>query len=288
MMASLNPEGPNADQIGYWNADPGQKWVRYQERMDRTLAPVSRRLMELARPAPGERVLDIGCGCGDTTLEAARLVGRQGHVTGVDISEPMLALARKRKFEGARPEFVLADAASARLGGLRYDLALSRFGVMFFSDPIAAFKNIHANLKPGGRLAFACWQAMKASPWFALPLQAALSQVPPPEPPDPHAPGPFAFADPERIKAILTAAGFSGISIGPSIERIALTQHGTDLPEDAAKFALEFGPASRLLENATDAQRIAACNLLVQSLKPHLTADGIFLDGAIWLVSARA
>lgn len=281
-------QGPNADQIAFWNSEPGLKWVRYQERMDEVLAPVAAHLMDLARPAPGERVLDIGCGCGVTTLEAGRLVGREGHVTGVDVSEPMLALARKRKADGARPEFVLADAATARLGEIRYDLALSRFGVMFFSEPIAAFKNIRASLKPAGRLAFVCWQAMKASPWFAQPMQAVLRHVQPPEAPDPNAPGPFAFADPARVQGILEGAGFSDIAIKPATESIMLAGPGPDPLEDAVRFALDMGPASRLLENASDAQRNAVRAALNQALKPHVTAEGIFLDGAIWLVSARA
>jgi SAM-dependent methyltransferase len=283
-----NGEGPNADQIEYWNADPGQKWVRYQTRLDNVFTPFTARLMELARPAPGERVLDIGCGCGDTTLETARRVGRAGHVTGVDVSEPMLALARKRKFDGARPEFILADAAAARLGEVRYDLALSRFGVMFFSDPVAAFKNIHANLKPGGRLAFACWQPMPTSPWFAIAVQAVRAQLPPQAPPDPHAPGPFAFADPARVEAILRDAGFSGIAVKPAVDPLMLAAPGPDCLEDAASFGLDIGPASRLLADATDAQRAAARTALIEALRPHVTAKGIALDGAIWLVEARA
>jgi SAM-dependent methyltransferase len=287
-MENVSAGGPNAKQIEFWNSDPALKWVRYQERLDRSLTPVAARLMALARPALGERVLDIGCGCGATSFETAHLVGSEGHVTGVDVSEPMLAVARKGKADGARPEFVLADAATARLGELRFDLALSRFGVMFFSEPVAAFKNIRTSLKPGGRLAFACWQAMRASPWFSIPMQAVLSQIPPPEPPDPDAPGPFAFADVARIGAILAAAGFSGIDIRPANIPLTLAEPGPDPLEDAVRFALDMGPASRLLENASDAQRTQIREALVRALKPHISADGIVLDGAIWLVSALA
>lgn len=287
-MEMLSAAGANADQIAYWNSAAGLKWVRYQEQMDRTLAPVAARLMALAQPSRAEHVLDIGCGTGVTTYDIARLVGVEGRALGVDISAPMLELARNRGVAAGGPQFVLADAATAELGKGRFDLVMSRFGVMFFADPKAAFANIHASLKPGGRLAFACWQSMKLSPWFLLPLQAALTQVPPPEPSDPHAPGPFAFADRTRTESILTAAGFSGIAFHPVVLPLALAPPGPDPLKDAVSLALEMGPASRLLQDASEAQRQGARAALSRALEPFVKTEGIALDGAIWLVSASA
>src|SRR5881628_2723223 len=161
--------------------------------------------MERARIGAGERVIDIGCGCGDTTIALARRVGPAGLVLGIDVSAPMLARAADAAREAgvAHVRFEHADAQTHRFPAQAFDVLYSRFGVMFFSDPAAAFGNLRTALRPGGRLGFVCWQAVPENPWIAVPLEAAAQHMALPPPPAPGAPGPFSFADPERVRRIL-------------------------------------------------------------------------------------
>src|SRR2546427_6919777 len=201
----------NAGQVPYWNEAAGPKWVAFQKIIDAQIAPLGERAMDRAGIAPGERVIDVGCGCGDTTIALARRVGPAGLVLGIDISAPML----ERAAETARAEalanvrFENADAQTHRLPASAFDVVYSRFGVMFFADPVAAFANLRAALRPGGRLAFVCWQALPENPWLFVPLRAAAQHLTLPPPPAPDAPGPFAFAAPNRVRGILPRAGFA-------------------------------------------------------------------------------
>ena len=179
--------------IEYWNGPVGERWASRPADFDRNMMHVTAALMAFAAPRPGERALDVGCGAGTTSLALWRAVRPNGTVTGIDISAPMLATARRRAEEDEAPiEFIHADAATHPFAP-RYDLMLSRFGVMFFDDPPAGFANVRGALKPGGRLAFVCWRAFAENVWAFAPYQAALSLLPPQEPSDPHAPGPFAL-----------------------------------------------------------------------------------------------
>src|SRR2546425_11062457 len=203
----------NAEQIRYWNEAAGPKWVVFQKVIDAQIAPLGERAMDRAGIAPGERVIDVGCGCGGTTIALGGRVGPAGLVFGIDISAPML----ERAAETARAagltnvRFENADAQTHRLSPGAFDIVYSRFGVMFFADPVAAFANLRAALRSGGRLAFVCWQALRQNPWLFLPLQAAAQHLTLPPPPAPHPPGPFAFADPERAPGILARAGVDDI-----------------------------------------------------------------------------
>ena len=208
---------PNAAQIAEWNGEQGQRWVQLQQQMDRMIEPFGDAALQAAAPRPGERVLDIGCGCGSTTLALARAVGSSGQVLGVDVSQPMLAAAQR--LAAAAPElslrFVEADAATAALPHGQ-DLLFSRFGLMFFDQPAAALRHLRRALRPGGRCAFVCWRAPRDNPWAMAPLMAArkaLGITPPPA--DPHAPGPFALADEQRLHGLLSEAGFGGIRHPP-------------------------------------------------------------------------
>ena len=167
----------------------------------------------------GKTVLDIGCGCGHTSLSLAHRVGAQGAITGIDTSAPMLSLARTpaehRAEPGAAIEFVEADAQTHAIQRDSFDAVFSRFGVMFFEDPVAAFSNIRTALRPNGRLGFCCWQPRAVNPFMTVPAQAALELLPPPPEMPPRAPGPFAFAEPDYIHSILSRSGFSDISITP-------------------------------------------------------------------------
>ncbi|MGL4543820.1 MAG: class I SAM-dependent methyltransferase, partial [Polymorphobacter sp.] len=209
------PPPANAEQIDYWNAKAGETWARFQEQLDRQIAPLGAAGIRALAPQPGERILDIGCGCGATTLALAAEVAPGGSVLGLDISQPMLDVARRRAAGVANVAFREADAQTDDFGRGGFDAIFSRFGVMFFADPQAAFANIATKLAPGGRLTFVCWRPLVENDWMRVPLAAALPLLPPLPPPDPLAPGPFAFADPDRVRALLTGAGWHSVNVEP-------------------------------------------------------------------------
>ncbi len=274
-------EAPNAAQATYWNETAGPTWAELQAPLDRQLEPLGRRVMaEL--PLPGARVLDVGCGAGATSLALAEAVGPDGAVLGVDVSHPLLEVARARAAGRSNLTFQEADAQAFALPPAAFDAVFSRFGVMFFSDPAAAFANLRRALKPGGRLAFVCWRAPTENPVMVLPMQAALPLVAtPPAPAEPGAPGPFAFADPERVRGILESAGFEAIAITPHDEKI-----GSGGLDTALGIALRVGPLGTLLRENPD-QRDAVVAAVRDALAPHEGPDGVKLDSATWIVTAR-
>lgn len=277
--------GANADQIAYWNSQVGETWVGQQDRLDRQLSPLGLTAMAALDLAADERVIDIGCGCGQTSLELAAEVGSDGTVLGVDISAPMLDVARRRAAQAglANVGFLEADGQTHLFKPGGADALFSRFGVMFFADPPAAFANLRKALRPGGRLAFVCWRPMVENQWMLLPLQAALKHLPPPAPPpDPFAPGPFAFADPDRVRGILTAAGFTGIEINAHDTKIG----GNGL-EETVELSLRVGPLGRLLGEHPD-QRGLVTQSLRAALEPHAGPSGVYLPAAVWIVTASA
>jgi SAM-dependent methyltransferase len=277
----MTPEQSFAEeQRARWNGANGEFWTTHQARIDRTLAPVMEPLLAFAAPRPGTTVLDVGCGCGATTVELARAVGPSGRVIGADISEPMLALAEVRLSEFPNADCLLGDAATLPLRNLDAELIFSRFGVMFFGDPVTAFTNLRTVLLPGGRLRFACWRPIRENPWLQIPLHAVYEHVPRIPKPDPEEPGPFSFADPERVTRILTAAGFTPPSFTALDIQVDLTAGGT--PEDAAIQASEMGPARRALENQPDNVQAAA----LASIRRALASAGTSLAGGVWLVAA--
>ena len=178
-------------------------WAEVREPLERQLAPLGRRALAALAPRPGESVLDIGCGGGETALDLARAVAPDGTVVGVDLSTAVLAFARRAAEGCERVRFVQADAQVFPFEPASFDAAFSRFGVMFFADPTAAFINIRRSLRPNGRLAFVCWRALEENPLDILPLRAASAHLPPQPAHDPDAPGPFAFANPARVRGIL-------------------------------------------------------------------------------------
>src|SRR3569833_2727563 len=188
-------------------------WADVRQPLEQQLAPLGKRAFAALALKPGDHVLDIGCGGGETTLELARAVAPDGTVLGIDLSPAVLAFARGAAKGCTRAQFINADAQAFPFEPASFDAAYSRFGVMFFADPIAAFSNIHRSLKPGGRLAFVCWRALNENQLDLLPLQAASAYLPPQPVHDRDAPGPFAFAKPERVRGILARAGFTDIEI---------------------------------------------------------------------------
>jgi SAM-dependent methyltransferase len=237
-----------------------------------------------AAAKPGEFVVDVGCGTGQTTLGLADAVGENGQVVGVDISRPMLEWARGRaRGPASRSSFFEADAASYPFKPVN-DLVFSRFGVMFFDDPTSAFTNIRKALKPGGRLAFVCWRSPAENTWASAPLAAARPFLPPQPPPDPLAPGPFAFADADRLKGILEAAGFRDVRI----EKLDTVMNLGDSLEAAAEQMLQVGPLSRAASEVDAATRAQIVPAVRAALQPYATEKGVRPPAACWLVGARA
>ena len=274
----------NDAQIDYWNTSAGETWARHQEQLDRQLEGLGLEAMRVLAPQTGQRILDIGCGCGETTLELAAHVGPSGAVVGVDISEPMLAVARRRDPPAGvvRPAFRNLDAQTADLGHAAFDGAFSRFGVMFFADPAAAFANIRAALEPGGRLAFVCWRAFQDNPWMREPMAAAAPLLPPLPPVDPIAPGPFAFADDGRVRAILTDAGFTGVAVDPFDVNIG----GSSL-EETVNLTLRVGPLGRVLRELPH-MADSVVGAVRAAIQPYESEGRVLMPAAAWIVSAKA
>jgi SAM-dependent methyltransferase len=278
----------NAEQRAFWNEQAGPLWVVHQERLDRQIGPHGEAALAKLAAAQGERVLDLGCGCGDTALALARAVGPAGRVLGVDLSEPMVARARQRAAAAglAHLSFRAADLQSAPLEPGAFDAAFSRFGVMFFADPAAAFGNVRLALRPGGRLAFACWRPAAENDWVRVPMAAAASLLPLPPPPPEGAPGPFAFGDPGRVRRILEAAGLESVELEPADVRM---QPGGGNPDEAADLFLEVGPLAFALREvgAGEALRAKVRGAVRDSFAPHVRDGRVELGSAIWLVRAR-
>jgi SAM-dependent methyltransferase len=273
----------NEDQIKFWNEKAGRDWTELQARMDANLSRIHAAIMAFADAQAGEAVLDIGCGTGTTTLALADAVGADGQVTGVDISCPMLELAKSRAEGRANVRFELADASACAFPQ-QYDLLFSRFGVMFFDDPIAAFANLHRALKPGGRLAFVCWRTAPENLWASAPLAAARPFLPEQPAPDPFAPGPFAFADPQRVLSILSDVGLHDVE---TRKYDGVMPMGRDL-DVTAEQTLQIGPLSRAVGEADAATRAKIIDAARAALAAFANDEGeITPPTACWLVSAR-
>jgi SAM-dependent methyltransferase len=274
----------NAAQEEYWNGRAGDTWVELNRLLDMELRPLGLEAQAALGPRPGERVLDIGCGGGETSLDLAQAISPGGAVLGVDISRSLLEVAERRAESlDADIRFEAADAQTSDFGGERFDAAYSRFGVMFFAHPVAAFANILKALKPGGRIAFVCWRSPQENPLMTAPLKAAEHLMPPLPPSDPLAPGPFAFADPERLRRILGEAGFGQIAIRPFDARV-----GGWTPDEAMIVSQRVGPLGTILRENPHL-RPKVLDAVAQELQRHTRADGkVRMDAAVWIVTATA
>ena len=281
-MTLLAIDDRNADQFAYWNGASGQRWRARQADQDTLLAPVLDLLLQRAAPAAGEVVLDVGCGCGSTSIELARRVMPRGRVVGVDISAPMLQRARERAPAGLPVEFIMADATTYGFEPGAADLLFSRFGVMFFAEPQKSFTNMRRGLRFGARLAFACWRAPKANPWLMVPFEEACRHVPRPTPPGPEEPGPFAFAEELRVR--LDGAGFREVRL-EAVELSLDIGLGRGI-EAAVEAATGIGPASRALDGQPPELRAAAADSIRTALRRYQVGNAVALPGGIWIVSA--
>lgn len=275
-------DATNQTQRDAWNGDSGQRWIADPDGRDRAMVHVAAALADAARLRGGERVLDIGCGCGAVTLDAARAVAVQGTVLGVDISGPMLSVARARLATSglANVTFQTADAQTDPLAPDAHDAVISRFGTMFFDDPVAAFTNIAHSLRPGGRLVIATWQPLGANDWLAVPGAALLRYGTLPEPGT--APGMFAQSDPDVITTVLTAAGFDAIDVAA----VTVSMHlGADA-DAATRYLTDTGIARAVLDTIAPDDRDRAISDVTAVLADHAGPAGIALGAGIWITTA--
>ncbi len=287
MSEEATAAGDNADQANYWASPAGEKWVRFQREIDDVFQLITRRLLERAAPSTGGHVIDVGCGTGTISMALADAVGPAGAVTGIDISDLVLTHAGTRKAAGRHDHitYLVADAQTHEFPTAHFDLMASRFGVMFFADPVAAFTNVGRALKPGGRVAFVSWAAMKVNPWFTIPRDIAIEVLGPVEPMPARAPGPFAFTEIDYVEDILRKAGFVDVEG---------TEQAVDLfsarpLEDVAALASNLGTASRIVKayGGTDGHVAQITERMTTALAPFVETDGVRVPARVNFFGAK-
>lgn len=274
----------NAQQADLWNDASGKAWVELQPVLDQVLEPFERLLADIADPGVGDTVLDVGCGAGATTMAMARRIGVSGHCTGLDISQPLVALATARaKAQGlANASFVRGDAQIYALDAARFDAVISRFGVMFFDDPIAAFANVRKATRSGGKLAFVAWRSPADNDFMTVAARAAMPLLPPRPAFDPDAPGQFAFADAGRVESILRASGWSAIGI----ERVDMACQMAE--GDLLTYVTRMGPVGAALREVDEATAARVKAVLIPAFAPYLKDGTARFTAASWLVTAQS
>jgi SAM-dependent methyltransferase len=281
---SLDDTAPivNVDQAVAWDGDDGDDWTENEERYNATTRLHTSRLFARAQIAPDAHVLDIGCGCGESTRRAAR-IAVDGDVLGVDLSSRMLARARERSTnEGLRNvRFERADAEVYPFKTAAFDTAISRFGVMFFGDPVAAFRNVHRALRPGGTVAFLAWQSLTQNEWLAALLGALAAGRDLPRPPA-GAPDPFGLADPDATRRIFGEAGFQNVALEAVSEPVTV---GADA-DDAFAFVQSLGVTRGMLRDADDATRARAMGAVRATIEAHATDTGVQFGSGSWPITA--
>lgn len=281
---------------GGWQGDLGRRWSAVVESMEAQLAPVSAIALPALDARPGQRIIDLGCGGGTTTEALARAVGQTGRVTAVDISEELAARARARVAGMAQAEVIVGDAAVHPFATGAYDALFSRFGCMFFEEPVAAFANLRAALKPGGRVVLVAWGARRDNPWGTLPVVAAETVLGPKEnwPASPETGGPFAWEDPATVHGVLEGAGFDDVVLTPQDVTMSIGQGLAEDPVAAAvRLSIIVGPVARrmkLIEDATEraGAEAAYAEAVAERFAPLVQGDAVRLEGRFWLITARA
>ena len=276
----------NDAQAEYWNSKQGQNWVTFQNDLDLMLGSVTDQLIAIVNPEPGLKIVDLGCGAGASTFEFAELIAPSGKIHGIDVSEPLIERARQRQqeLEADNVTFAIADAQEQQLGSGDYDIGVSRFGLMFFSDTEKAFRNIARSIRPGGRLVFAAWAGPEHNPWFALPQQAAIERLGPVEASDPHAPGPLAFRDADRVIGLLKNAGLKNCQSA----QVEIDLHHSGGLGPVLQIAPHVGPIARILnaKNGTPDDLTEILDSIAKRFETFLSDDGIRIPAAIHIFSA--
>ena len=276
----------NTAQHEYWNNVAGPRWVGLGGFVERRVRAVNDLLLTRSAVMPGESVLEVGCGTGAATVPFAEAVGERGRVVGVDRSEPMLASARQRVAASGLGNISLlqADAQVHRFEPNRFDLIISRFGVMFFADPVAAFRNLVPTARPGGRLCFVCWGPLAENRHWLIPYEVALRHLGPPAPRPPHAPGPMAFAEPEYVRSVLEGAGYEAIEIRRETPEIIGAS-----PQEEAEHACIMGPSGRLIEEKKPQESVRELikQEMTEAFAAYARAEEMVLPSTIFLVTAR-
>jgi SAM-dependent methyltransferase len=271
------------EQARLWNGASGQAWIDAQETLDRLFKPIEALLVEAVAAVSARRVLDVGCGTGSTTLAVARLLGSKGSCTGIDISEPMLAVARARAEREAVPaRFICADAQAHTFEPASVDLIMSRFGVMFFADPVRAFENLRSAAGNEAHLRCVAWRSAAENPFMTAAERAAAPLLPDVPPRRTDGPGQFAFADRDKVHAILKQSGWTGIDIQPLDSECTLPE------SDLLGYVTRLGPVGRMLQEVDDRTRA----LIVEAVRPafdgYVHGAEVRFTAACWMVTAQA
>ncbi|MEZ5937466.1 MAG: methyltransferase domain-containing protein [Hyphomonadaceae bacterium] len=277
----------NSEQIADWNGPVGERWARLHLETERLVSPFGLAALDAAAARSGEHVMDLGCGAGATTIALGKAVAPEGSVLGVDVSGPLLEVAHADLADAHLPNvrFVQADASVAHLPS-EIDLVFSRFGIMFFAEPVAAFAHIRRAMSDSGRLVFCCWRHPRENPWAMTPLVAArkalnIEQAKA----DLNAPGPFAFHDDTRVRAILLEAGFRDVASEAINRSIALGSSA----EEAAERMARVGPLSRFVREVGEERAPEVIDAAAAAMAPHADDTGeIRLAGSAWLITADA
>ena len=277
------PQTANADQIALWNDTAGRAWVDTQETLDAVLLPFEERLVAAVAERKAQRVLDAGCGTGSTTLAIARHLGKQGAAVGVDISEPMIALAKQRaEAESSPARFIVADAQTYAFDDASFDMVVSRFGIMFFDDPVRAFANLRRATAPGGTLEVIAWRSPAENPFMTAAERAAAPFVPEMPARKPDEPGQFAFADRGRVHSILEKSGWTQIDVRPIDVECALPRRELEL------YITRLGPLGRVLPQLDEKTRSQVVAAVRAAFDPYVHGEEVRFTAACWTIGAKA
>lgn len=277
----MSTAGRSEEQAARWNGPSGQVWTEAQAMMDEMFRGLEELLVDAV--GPGERVLDVGCGTGGTTVAIARRLGGDGLCVGVDVSEPMVEAARARaEREGVRAEFVRADAEEHAFEPASFDAVVSRFGVMFFGDSVRAFANLRRAAKNGARLRLIVWRGAEDNPFMTTAERAAAPLLPDLPPRVPDAPGQFGFANRDKVHRLLAESGWSGIGIRP-------VDVACRIPESELNgYFTRFGPLGQVLPKADEQTRARVVETVRAAFEPYVHGAEVRFTAACWLVEARA